>query len=258
MESESDPAAPDATRESLAPLFSAHTELRAVIDAVLENQLGTVAADDLEAPKVARLSIGCYEIFGGTPNVLAAGQLVETSAAPRELIYGNNPEWRTLLRKVHGKRLSDRPMRSFDASHISADRLPALAGSLPAEFEPRRMDLSLSQQLDAQLEPHALQVYPSPEAFLKDGFGLAVVVGNELASAATSYGNAPGDIEVAIATRPSYRGRGFASGLAAGFVLHCIQNGVRPHWNASNPVSQRLAVRLGFRPAGVCEVLYLH
>ncbi len=34
--------------------------------------------------------------------------------------------------------------------------------------------------------------------------------------------------------------------------------GLVPAWSASNPVSQRLAVRLGYEPAGVCEVLYLH
>ena len=32
---------------------------------------------------------------------------------------------------------------------------------------------------------------------------------------------------------------------------------VTPHWNAANPVSKRLAERLGYRPDGTCEVLYL-
>jgi len=64
-------------------------------------------------------------------------------------------------------------------------------------------------------------------------------------------------VEVAIATRPAYRGHGLAAAPAAALLEHCLETGLTPRWSASNPVSQRLAVRLGFRPAGVCEVLYL-
>jgi predicted GNAT family acetyltransferase len=61
---------------------------------------------------------------------------------------------------------------------------------------------------------------------------------------------------VAIATRPAFRGRGLAAATAARLLRECLERGLTPRWSASNPVSQRLAVRLGYRPAGVCEVLY--
>jgi predicted GNAT family acetyltransferase len=66
-----------------------------------------------------------------------------------------------------------------------------------------------------------------------------------------------GAVEVAIATRAAFRGRGFAAAASARLLLEAVARRLAPHWNASNPVSQRLAVRLGLRPAGTCEVLYL-
>ena len=97
----------------------------------------------------------------------------------------------------------------------------------------------------------------SPEAFAAAGIGFAAVTQGRVACAATSYAACPGHLEVAIATRAAYRGRGLAMTVSARLLLHCLEAGIRPHWNASNPVSQRLALRLGYRPAGVCEILYL-
>jgi GNAT superfamily N-acetyltransferase len=250
-------AVPPAERGQLAPLLSAHGELGAIISGVLHGGLGTMSVDDLNHPTVARLSIGCYEVFGGDSNAPDAARFVETTSAPRELIYGNDPAWRRLLLRVHGPRVTDRPMRSFDASQLAENVLGSAAGRLGEGFQLRELDPSLTRQLDPELEPHALQVYASPEAFLAQGFGFGAVADGQLACAATTYAVAPGHVEVAIATRPAFRGRGLALAVGARFVLRCIQNGARPHWNASNPISQRLAIRLGFRAAGTCEVLYL-
>jgi len=82
----------------------------------------------------------------------------------------------------------------------------------------RALDAALTRQLDAELEPHALQVFPT--------------------------------------SRPAFRGLGLATATAARLLRQCLDAGLTPRWSASNPVSQRLAVRLGYRPAGVCEVLY--
>ena len=65
-------------------LFSSRIELAAVIEAVLEGRQGhaTVAGD------AARLSIGCYEIFGGDASDPEARALVAGAVRPRELVYG--------------------------------------------------------------------------------------------------------------------------------------------------------------------------
>ena len=48
--------------------------------------------------------------------------LVETVQAPRELLPPDDQGWRDLLQKIHGPRLSDRPMRTFSAHALDRDR----------------------------------------------------------------------------------------------------------------------------------------
>ena len=72
----------------LEPLFACRRTLRAVVDSVLEGRLGTAVADDPRSPRVARLELGCYAIFGGDPSLPAARELAQQVAAPREAAAG--------------------------------------------------------------------------------------------------------------------------------------------------------------------------
>ena len=237
-------------------LFDRHTELRAVLEAVLERRVGRVESEG-DPPLVARLTVGCYDFFGGDPSLPEARRLVETAAAPRELVYGQDPAWRRLILDVHGPRVSDRPMRTFDPSRLSGPVLQRMEDALPEGFELRRFDAALAAQLDRDLEPHALQVYPSAAAFAERGIGYGVIKDGRLACAATSYTVSSRGVEVAIATRPEFRGLGLAAAASARLMRHCLDSGLVPQWSASNPVSQRLAARLGYGPGGICEILYL-
>jgi RimJ/RimL family protein N-acetyltransferase len=238
--------------EDLRPLFAGHHTLRSIVDAVLEGRQGHALRDGA----AARLSLGCYEVFGGDAADPGARRLVESAARPRELVYGNDPSWRRLIQHVHGDGVYDRPMQDFDPAALDRSRLRAMAAA-PAGFEIVRLDPALSAQLDHELEPHALQVFASPELFVRDGIGFGVVSDGRLAAAATSYAWSARRLEVAISTRPAFRGRGLAATAAAALMGHCLDAGIVPCWVASNPISQRLAVRLGFRRAGVIDVLYL-
>lgn len=209
------------------------------------------------AADAARLSIGCYEMFGGDASSSDARSLVAGAARPRELVYGNDPGWRRLILDVHGDQVFDRPMLDYDPSGIDRAALLPLESVLPPGFRLQALDADLTLQLDADLEPHALQVFGGAQEFLDEGLGFGAVHDGRLACAATSYTRSSRSVEVAISTRHAFRGRGLAAAAAARFLRACLTEGLAPRWSASNPVSQRLAVRLGYRPAGLCEVLYL-
>jgi RimJ/RimL family protein N-acetyltransferase len=147
-------------------------------------------------------------------------------------------------------------MVEFEVDHLDGARLRELAVAPPG-FELVRMDAGLARQLDRELEPHALQVYASPADFAANGLGYAAVADGRLACAATSYTLSSRYVEVAIATRPEFRGHGLAAAASAALMVHALEHGLVPCWSASNPVSQRLAQRLGYRPGGTCEVLLL-
>jgi GNAT superfamily N-acetyltransferase len=239
--------------ERIRAFFGGSPELHAVIESVLEGRLGRATA----AGDAARLSIGCYEIFGGDPSSPSARTLVAEAARPRELVYGNDADWRRVILDVHGDAVVDRPMHDYDPAGINVDSLRRLESSLPSGFSLHAFDPDLSDQLDAELEPHALQTFDGARDFLEHGLGFAAVHEGRLACAATSYARSSRSVEVAIATRTAFRGRGLAAATAARLIRECVTQRLVPGWSASNPVSQRLALRLGFRPAGVCEVLYL-
>ena len=239
----------------LAALFARH-EPRAVVAAAVEGRLGSVDSDDAADPTVAKLTIGCYAIVGGDSEHPKARELVSTVAPPREIVYGNDPAWRRLVLDVHGAKVTDRPMTVFDSSRLDRDALARFA--CPAGYRVRRMDADDARQLDAGLEPHALQVFEGPEHFATAGLGYAVVASDgTLACAATSYTVSTRHLEVAIATRAAHRGLGLAAVASAALMHASLEAGLSPEWSASNPVSKRLAGRLGYVPAGQCEVLLI-
>ena len=127
---------------------------------------------------------------------------------------------------------------------------------VPKGFVLRPIELALTEQLDGELEPHGLQVFPTAHDLVTHGLGIgAVTTDGVLACAATSYSLSSRYLEVAIATRPAFRGRGLALATAAALIREALARNLIPCWSASNPVSKRLAERLGYRPAGECEVL---
>jgi hypothetical protein len=69
-----------------------HTTLPAIVEAGLEGRLGSMTRDG----SAARLSLGCYEVFGGDAGSAGARRLI-AGATRRELVYGNDRTWRAVI-----------------------------------------------------------------------------------------------------------------------------------------------------------------
>lgn len=41
---------------------------------------------------------------------------------------------------------------------------------------------------------------------------------------------------------------GLATAVGATLIVHCLEHGISPHWDTSNPVSENLAKKLGYIP----------
>ena len=236
----------------VASLFVTHTTLPAIVEAGLEGRQGSIARDG----DAARLTLGCYEVFGGAASGQGARRLIAGAKRP-ELVYGNDPAWRAVILDVRGE-LAERSMTEFVASGLDAVALARVAASVVPGFTVRRIDLVLAEQLDGELEPHGLQVFPTARDLVDYGLGFgAVSADGLLVCAATSYTLSSRYLEVAIATRTAFRGRGLAMVVSAALIGETLARNLIPCWSASNPISRRLAERLGYRPAGECEVLLL-
>jgi GNAT superfamily N-acetyltransferase len=239
--------------DDAASLFASHKTLPAIVEAGLEGRLGSSTREG----EAVRISLGCYELFAGNAGSREAARLI-AGAIRRELVYGNDPSWRARILELRAAEVVDRPMTEFDASELDADVLARFEASLASGFTVRRLDVALAEQLDAELEPHGLQVFPHARALVERGLGFgAVTRDGRLAVAATSYTISARHLEVAIATRPAFRGRGLAGVVAAALMREALARKLVPCWSASNPISKRLAERLGYRPGEECEVLFL-
>ena len=234
--------------------FSHHHTLRAVLDAVLEGRMGRLLSS--ENGRCHRADVGCYSFFGGDAEDGRAHELLSTVPAPRELVGGDSGAWREQFAQVRSGELSPRPMRFFRGSQLDPSRLQSMA-VLPPSYTIATFDEELATQLSEAFRPHALLSYDDVGHFLEQGFGIAALRGAELASAATSYTVCSHGAEIAISTHPDHRSRGLARAIAASMCLATLERGLEPHWNASNPVSQRLAQTLGFIPDRVVEIEYL-
>jgi hypothetical protein len=129
------------TEAPLTLLFAGRVELWAVVEAVLEGRLGQATA----VGDAARLTIGCYEIFGGDPSSPSARDLVASATRSRELVYGNDPAWRRLILDVLDGEVSDRPMLDYDPSGIDQDWLTRLEATLPPDFLMQPFDAGLAR-----------------------------------------------------------------------------------------------------------------
>ncbi len=114
-----------------------------------------------------------------------------------------------------------------------------------------------AQLRDCEWENSFVANFGGMEDFLENGFAFCIYVGDELASAASTFGYYSGGYELQIATAPKFRRRGFAMSAAAAFLLECIRRGKTPHWDAAHLGSVRIAQRLGFVPDGEYTALKL-
>lgn len=238
------------------PRFRRHRHLRAVIEAVLEGRQGAMVPAEGDGPAV-RLDLGCYAVLGGDAGTPLARTLLETVVPPREIVVPDDPRWRALIRDVHADAVADRSMRAYLPGPECADRVDDFAGRVPDGYKLSALSPTMAATIDDGLTPHGIGVFGGPAAFAREGLGFGLISGDVVACAATSYARSARHVEIAIATRREHRRRGLAACAASALARRVLGMGLVPHWNASNPVSQRLALRLGFEAVGTCEILML-
>ena len=239
-------------RNLLAPLFSEHKQLRTVIDAILQNGMGTAVTDDPIHPQIAKLTLG-FDFLGGDATHPAAIDLVsglvgETAVLP-------NKQWRDLIFATHGERVKIHNRFTSDGAQLNIEQLRPFAASHPVEFTIKQIDLLLAQQIRTDVTPDLIDNFGSVEAFIKRGFGFCAVhtTTGRIACGASTFAACSHNIEIEIDTHPHYRQLGLATAVSAHLIIYCLQNNIHPHWDAHNRTSARLAQRLGYQMRGAYE-----
>lgn len=256
-----------AQHERLRPLFAGFgARVHGCAEAVFSGEFGPAWADDVDAPAVALAHIGWSDV--GFSFVAGDSRGAEALEAVRmvpagSVIVSSDPSWNDAVRETLGHRAEVRTRTATSTPPTSAwDRelLRTMAATLPAGHAIRRVTGS---DIDAfaDVEADLIGNFRTRQAFLERGLGFGVWYNGRCVAGCSSYTLANGKLEIEIDTRPEFRRRGLARAVAAALILHCLDHGIEPCWDAHNPESLALALQLGFvdpEPYPVFEVSLPH
>lgn len=238
---------PPGPREILRPLYANFgLRLHGLIEAVFSGDFGRAWVDDLAHPSIALAHIDFW-LVGGNPIASLADDALRF--VPKGTIVTDGSQaWPALVRNTLADRIVERSRTGFATPPPDAwdrERLRAMAAALPKGFEIRRIDRSNIASFLVVAEDFASN-WRSVDAFLEHGLGFGVFDATHCVSGCSSYTYANGRLEIEIDTDPAYRRFGLARAVAAHLILHCLDHGIEPCWDAHNPESAALARQLGF------------
>lgn len=214
---------------------------------------GFFLADDNIKPRVALTFIGGCIIYGGDAEHPNARALVEAMAV-QPVILPHPPEWSALVREVFGEKVKNELRYFLPFSSLDTDKLPKLP--LPLQYQLMKIDIDVASRLKDELgEEYHIHHYFSLEDFVKRGCGFCICRGQEICAAAMASLRGSNAIQIQIYTKEQYRRQGLASQVGAALLQYCRDNGIRADWDAANPASRDLALKLGYTQCTPYEIL---
>ena len=78
------------------------------------------------------------------------------------------------------------------------------------------------------------------------GRGMVIMKTGRIVAGASSYTRYNEGIEIEVDTIEEERRKGLATIVCAALILHCLDEGLYPSWDAQNMNSVRLAEKLGY------------
>jgi len=216
--------------------------------------MGKVFVDSEENPCVA-LGVMDFQFLAGDPFHTSVPHLLQLLHTKEWLIVPTS-DWRHVISTTYLGHFDVYQREAFRAEQFDVNQLNKFLSELPVGFELRAVDSENVLQF-IQLSPSLIASYSSPEEFVEKGVGLGIFNQGKFVSGASSSPLAGGKLEFEIQTHPQFRRRGLAKAVAAALILHCLDHGLEPCWDAANDKSSSLARQLGFRSTGKYDAFWL-
>lgn len=237
---------PAQARLPLCGLYANHQLMPVTLDAVLAGGMGRAWGDDPQAPAAGLLTLGAFALPAGD----AASPCVPAmlAAAPGLQWVCEDAAWFDRIGALLPPGYRRQVRQQYAPDTLSVPRLHGLR-------VPRLASVHVQPVDDAIWEPYCAagwglqfeENFGSLATFRVQGFAVAALLYGEIIGHAGTYAVAGDAMEVQIEVQPRFRSRGVATALAAELLLESLGRGIAPHWDAENPISSRLAQRLGYR-----------
>lgn len=241
-----------AARQSAAPFFAGWNET--MIWSALQGRMGDLWLDEEISPSCALVVSGDFAFFAGDSGGAGADQLLHAMArayAGHEMIMTARGEgWFQRLRQIFDPEAEEceRYALRKEADGFNPQQLTAFAQALPMGYRLVPVDGAWYDELiKEEWSRDFCALFPSKEAFLREGLGYLALWDGKPVSGASSYIAYDGGIELQVETLPEHRRKGLARACAARLMLRCLETGLYPSWDAANKASLALAQSLGYR-----------
>lgn len=236
---------PAGARAALRPLFASVPCLHGLWEAGL-NGTGRAWADAPVNPRAAVMAVGDFLLCGGEAEAALLRTAVASARKPW-LVYAPGL-WLQALEDIAPFRLTERQAFQPDVQPEDA-HLRGLLAHQPEDVCLRPLEGPWIPWCRLQAWSRDFVSQFTDGGFAAEGLGMLVMREGQPVSGAASYVRCPGGLEVQVTTREGCEGRGYATLAAAGLILRAHAQGLAATWDAANPVSARIAEKLGYRPA---------
>lgn len=244
-------AFPMKDQASVQPLFADLPCLYGIAEAGLSG-MGRVWTDSPIHPRAAVMTVGDFILCGGEAGLSAARMLRTALQSDKRgwLVYAPGG-WMTALVKITPFKLVKR--RAFDHQIQPKDtELRGILAKAPADVAIHPLEGEWIRWCRGQTWSEDFVSQFTDEGFAAKGLGMLVFRGGEPVSGASSYVRYPGGIEIQVTTRDDCCGHGYATLASAALILCAHEHGLAATWDSANPVSEHIALKLGYR----AEALY--
>lgn len=241
-------AFPMKDQASVRPHFADLPCLHGIAEAGLSG-MGRVWTDSPMHPRAAVMMVGDFILCGGEAGLSATRMLRTALQSDKRgwLVYAPGA-WMEALRKIAPCHLLKR--RAFDPLVQPEDgHLREILAKAPTDVTIQPLEGEWISWCREQEWSEDFVSQFTDEAFATQGLGFLVFKGGEPVSGASSYVRYPGGIEIQVTTREGCCGHGYATLASAALVLHAHAQGLAATWDSANPVSEHIALRLGYRAA---------
>jgi hypothetical protein len=219
------------------PFFEGHRYFRNQLEAVPTHSIGKGYTDDLEEPNIVLYNWGGLWFLAGNLNALKLKEIL-VKIPEKQVIFVPNLKWVPILEK-NWEYLGYLPRTLLSEENLTIERIRKVLKPLPEGFKLEKIDLKTANQVEY------FQNYPGgPERFIKEAIGFCVKEGDKVVCRTTA--SSIDKYELDIATLPGYRERSFATVTCAKLIEHCLERSIKPHWDAANERSVKLALKLGY------------
>jgi RimJ/RimL family protein N-acetyltransferase len=235
-------------RTEILPYFGDHTKLDLILKASITEGWGKIFVDSMDEPKILLFQHDFFNFLSGNPNNEFLEELL-SKIPPHKIIILPNEEWAKSLKKHYGFKFVEKKDDRWKLSSIDLDlvHISNLAGKIPTEYTLEKIDENNVELFTGELKEEIIGLFDSKEIFLKKGFGFCIRDGDTIAcAAATGHPPFENAFEIQVITDKKYRKKGLATVACAALIKYSLENDFKPHWDAANKPSVKLALKLGY------------